>query len=110
MELRITPLSHFATYNKTKAKNNDSTFNTKLPTTFSTNKPTTNKSLLILSKEKIDQPSINKPQALIKLSSNIFQPISVNNDRKGVLLYQQIEKDDFFSNRGEVVNRFHYKI
>ena len=102
MELRITPLSHFATYNKTKAKNSDSTFNTK--------KPATNKSLLILSKTKVKQPSINKPQPSIKLSSNIFQPISINNNRKGVLLYQQIERDNSFSNKGELVNRFHFKI
>ena len=102
MELRITPLSHFATYNKTKAKNNYST--------FSTTKPTANKSLLILSKIKADQPSTNKPQPSIKLSSNIFQPISINNNRKGVLLYQQIERDDSFSNRGELINRFHFKI
>ena len=53
MELRITPLSHFATYNKTKAKNNNST--------FSSIKPTTNKNLLILSRAKVEQPSINKP-------------------------------------------------
>ena len=110
MELRITPLSHFATYNKTKAKNNDSTFNTKNPTTFSTTKSTKNKSLLILSKIKADQPSINKPQSSIKLSSNVFQPISISNNRKGVLLYQQIERDDSFSNRGELINRFHFKI
>ena len=108
MELRITPLSHFATYNKKKAKSNNSTFNTKKPTTFSTNKPTTNKSLLILSKAKIDQPSINKAQTSITLSSNISQPI--NNDRKEALLYQQIERDISFSNRGGLINRFHFKI
>ena len=102
MELRITPLSHFATYNKTKAKNNNSI--------FSTVKPTTNKKLLIISRTKIEQPSINKPQPSIKLSSNIFQTININNDRKGILLYQQTERDNSFSNRAELVNRFNFKI
>ena len=110
MELRITPLSHFATNNKTKAKNNDSTFKTKLPTTFSTNKLTTNKSLLILTKAKVAQPLVHKPQLSIKLPSSTFQPININNNRKGVLLYQQIERDNFISNRGDLINRFHFKI
>jgi len=100
MELRITPLSHFATYNKTKAKNSNSTFSAK--------SPESNKSLVISSKAKTVQPSVYKPRPSIKLSSTTFQPISINNNKKGILLYQQIERDYSFSNRGELVNRFHF--
>lgn len=39
----------------------------------------------------------------------ITEPTAVS-DKKGVLLYQKVERDNLFSNGAELINRFHFKI
>lgn len=63
-----------------------------------------NNNLLVLSNKKS-----TKPQFSIKITSNIIQPAAVA-DKKGVLLYQQVERNKLFLNQSELVNRFNYKV
>lgn len=63
-----------------------------------------NNSLLVLSKKNSKQPQFS-----IKITSSFNQPLAAA-DKKGVLLYQQVERNKLFSNQSELVNRFNYKI
>ena len=63
-----------------------------------------NNSILVLSKR-----NSNKPKFSIRITSDMIQPPAAA-DKKGVLLYQQIERNKLFSNQSEVVNRFNYKV
>ena len=42
------------------------------------------------------------------IPSNMQSPAAA--DKKGVLLYQQIERNKLFSNQSELLNRFNYKV
>ncbi len=72
----------------------------------------------------LNKPSSNKPDFLAKKntksldSNNIIlikkktvevKPLGIA-DNKGVILYQQVERGNVFSNRVELVNRFHFKV
>ena len=46
---------------------------------------------------------------LLSKKNPITQPIAVS-DKKGVLLYQNVERDKSFSNGVELINRFHFKV
>ena len=101
MDIRITPLSSFTSMNKPSkatAKNNFSTLNLQ--------KPRSSKSKLLLT---LPQKKTQKPQYLIKFTSKTSQPFAIA-DKKGVLLYQQVEKNKWLLNGAELVNRFHYKV
>jgi len=63
-----------------------------------------NNSLLVLSKK-----NTSKPQFSIRITSSMIQPAATA-DKKGVLLYQQIERNKLFSNQSELVNRFNYRV
>lgn len=63
-----------------------------------------NNSILVLSKK-----NISKPQFSIRTTSSVIQPATVA-DKKGVLLYQQVERNKLFSNQSELVNRFNYRV
>ena len=95
MNIQITPFSNATTLTKTSVKPR-----------------TANKNLLVTPKVKLNQPSINKSRFSLELTSNTIQPMEIRtlNNKKGILLYQNIERDNLFSNNVELVNRFHYKI
>lgn len=98
MDIRITPFSKFTALTplkiKPSTKNNDNIF--------------------VVSQTKIkqaefDKSQFNKTQHSIKQSSNIIQPKALV-DKKGILLYQQIERNNLFSNNSELTNRFYFKV
>ena len=65
---------------------------------------------LILSKK-----NIKKPQLSLRTASNIEESAHITQqrgvaDKKGVLLYQQIERNKLISNKPELVNRFNFKV
>ena len=120
MDVRITPYSSKSSYSalvsprknsaKTsyfysgdrpqfeRSKSTSPSIQTKKPGAIDSN------SILILSKRKSDNPNFS-----IKITSSMIQPPTVA-DKKGVLLYQQIERNKLFSNQSELVNRFNYKV
>lgn len=51
----------------------------------------------------------NPTRFSIKMTSNGIQPAAVA-EKKGVLLYQQLERNKLFNNGSELVNRFNYKV
>lgn len=135
MDVRITPLSNFSSPTKASGKNNavnirdqfnslnrnklefDKLHNDKPGTvrtspalskhTFSfipAKKPrASNDNLLVLSKNKL-----NPNRLSIKITSSRIQPAAVA-EKKGVLLYQQLERNKLFSNGTELINRFNFK-
>lgn len=93
MDIRITPFSKFTALTPLKIKS--STKN--------------NENIIVVSQTKIKQAEFDKIQHSIKQSSNIIQPKELVN-KKGILLYQQIERNNLFSNNSELTNRFYFKI
>lgn len=69
-----------------------------------------NNSLLLISKKDTSNPKLT-----IKITPNMMQPTNkfrtegLADDRR-VLLYQQVERNKFSSNRAELINRFNYKV
>jgi len=72
----------------------------------------------------LNKPSLNTPQfiakqntksndlnnvVLIKRITVELKPLGIT-DNKGVVLYQQVERNNVFSNKVELVNRFHHKV
>lgn len=135
MDVRITPLSNFSSLTKTSRKNTpvnirdqfnslnrnkiqlDKLRSNKLRTAktqFAISKPplssvpekklrSANGSLLVLSNNK------NSPGRIsIKIRSARIQPPAVA-EKKGVLLYQQLERNKLFANGTELINRFNFK-
>ena len=93
MDIRITPFSKFTALTPLKIK----------PSTKN------NENIFVVSQTKIKQAEFDKFQHSIKQSSNIIQPKALV-DKKGILLYQQIERNNLFSNNSELTNRFYFKI
>lgn len=111
MDIRITPLSYLASPGKP---------NTKINTRYSPNlSPLDNHNYSIRTKSS---PATSSNQFLILpkknryksplvsgVTLNIPQPNRIA-DKKGVLLYQQVEKNKLLSEQPELVNRFHFRI
>ena len=75
------------------------------------NKPHNTKPKQLLSSTISENKKPNELNNIFVLSkkNSIAQPTAVS-DKKGVLLYQNVEKDKSFSNGGELINRFHFKV
>ena len=105
MDVRITSFSAYKTQPKI--------YRTDDPTRFSNfNKSSTKKSKqLLLSPISTKQVSAKKLDNLLVLSKKTFviQPRSGAN-KKGVLLYQQVERNKLFPSGVELTNRFHHKV
>ncbi len=99
MDIRITPLSTFKSHPKTSLGDNRNRF-----TDFNKS-PATKSRRLFLS--TIPAKKLNNILVLSK-KTTVVQPITVA-DKKGVLLYQHIERNKLFSNGAELINRFHLK-
>ena len=106
MDIRITP---FTSYSSLTKKNSKTGINNNY-SSFSATKPRAKKSILVLTSNKNNLTSIKKPRLTLRLTSNLNQPIRPSADKKGVLLYQQIERDNLFLNKSELVNRFNFKV
>lgn len=70
--------------------------------------PKTKPLLLATISENKKTNDLNNILVLSKKKS-ITQPTAVS-DKKGVLLYQNVERDKLFSNGAELINRFHFKV
>ena len=103
MDIRIKPFSPYIPNTKNRVKQSTNTFpspnsdkseklSTQLSLTATTAPKKSAKNDLILSLRKI----------------TLARPME-GADKKGVLLYQQIERNKLFSNGTELVNRFHFK-
>lgn len=113
MDIRITPYSHSVSAKKLSAATNgiinrnispSVKSNYAIPFTQTKKPRSTNKqSFLILSKN-----NINKPALPLSTASNIAQASGIT-DKKGVLLYQQIERNKVLPGNYELINRFHLK-
>ena len=99
MDIRITPFSTSRSQPKPNLTDNRNRF-----TDFNKS-PATKSRRLFLS--KIPAKKLNNILVLSK-KTTVAQPITVA-DKKGVLLYQQIEKNKLFSNGTKLINRFHLK-
>ena len=101
MEIRASPFSNFPTATKKSAKQGYTHFHSK--------KPKTSIHLVSIAKKKTSPLElINKPRSALKISSKVI-PLREAEDKKGILLYQQIERSKIFNNGNELVNRFHLK-
>lgn len=118
MDARITPFSYLVSPNKSCTHTNAIYRRQKAPLVKSTysapataiKKPrsTNSDNLLILSKKNI------KPQLSLRTTSNIDQTAHIAQqrgvaDKKGILLYQQTERNKLLPNNSELVNRFYFK-
>ena len=72
------------------------------------NKPSLTKPKLILIPEKQQTKKLNSLFIVTNKRPLLAQPVTLGN-KKEILLYQQIERDKSFSDRAELVNRFHFK-
>ena len=117
MDVRVTPFSTNSSYSalvsprKSSANtryfyNSDrSQFERSIPSIQSKKSSSINNNNIPI----LPKRSSNNPNFSIKISSSMIQPSAVA-DKKGVLLYQQIERDKLFTNQSELVNRFNYKV
>ena len=103
MNIQITSFSSLTPLSKNKPKVNSDLYNNKK--LHSTNKNT----LDVVPKVKAKKSNIINAQLSLKTTSNIVQP-SIQANKKGVLLYQQIEGDKIFLNGNELTNRFQFKV
>ena len=101
VDIRITPFSTFSSHPKTSLADNRNRF------THINKSPATKPKQLLLSTNKIPTKNLNNIFVLSR-KSTLVQPIAVT-DKKGIFLYQQIERNKLFSNGAELVNRFHLK-
>lgn len=101
MDIRITPFSTLRSQPKTNLADNRNRF-----TDFNKSLATKPRQLLLLTK-KTPTKNLNNMLMLSK-KTTMAQPIAVA-DKKGLLLYQQIERNKLFSNGTELTNRFHLK-
>ena len=100
MEIRVTPFSNFPAATKKSAKQGYTHFHSK--------KPKTSLHLISIAKKKTSPPELNKPRSALKISSKVV-PLREAEEKKGILLYQQIERNKLFNNGNELVSRFHLK-
>ena len=101
VDIGITPFSTVTSHPKTSIADNRNRF------TGINKSPATKSRQLVLSPNKPQTNNLNNLFVVSK-KSTVAQPIAVA-DKKGVLLYQQIERNKLFSNGTELVNRFHLK-
>jgi len=101
VEIRVSPFSNFPAQTKKSAKISYTTFNNK--------KSEANNNLVGFSKKKTTKLELNTPRLTLKLSSKFIPPREAE-DKKGILLYQQIERNKIFNSGNELVNRFHLKV
>lgn len=100
MEIRVTPFSNFPSATKKSAKQGYTHFHSKKP------KPSIH--LIGIAKKKTSPLELNKPRSALKISSKVL-PLREAEEKKGILLYQQIERNKMFNNGNELVSRFHFK-
>jgi len=100
VEIRLTPFSNFPTATKKSAKQTYAHFHSK--------KPKTSIHLIGITKKKASSLELNQTRSALKISSKVV-PLREAEDKKGILLYQQIEKNKLFNNGNELVGRFHLK-
>jgi len=79
------------------------------PNKSTTTKSTTTKSKLLLIPAKKQTTKLNNTFLLTNKKTMLVRPVVVA-DKKGVFLYQQIERDKSFLNGSELINRFHFKV
>ena len=101
MDIKITPFSTLRSQPKTNLADNRNRF-----TDFNKSPATKSRQLLLLTK-KTPTKNLNNMLVLSK-KTTVAQPIAVA-DKKGLLLYQQIERNKLFSNGTELINRFQHK-
>ncbi len=102
MDIRITPFSTLRAHPKTSLTDNRNRF-----TDFNKSPATKSRQLLLPTKQ-IQTKNLNNTLVLSS-KTTVAQPIAVT-DKKGVFLYQQIERNKLFSNGTELINRFHFKV
>ena len=102
MDIRITPFSNFEPLTKSRATHQHSTNYQKKSRSIKTGNSLTSP------KRNVFQPAI-KPKLSIKITSNTVQP-SIAMNKKGILLYQQTERNKLYANGTELINRFNFKV
>ena len=134
MDVRITPYSNLVQLSNSRSKTS-SVYNHNRPSSLNTsNSDSSNRTLLLRSKTRLDKPHDLKPAKSIRsnnnnlllitkkntkpqfslkmspnISSNMIQPPSVAGNKR-VLLYQQIERNKLSSDGVELINRFNYRV
>ncbi len=136
MDVRITPFSNFSSLTKTSRKNNPLAVRDKFnllnrnkiqlnklrsekPSTAKTQFTVSKSSLLSVPAKKLRSANNallvlfnkkNNPDRMpIKITSARIQPPTIA-EKKGVLLYQQLERNNFYSNGTGLINRFNFKV
>jgi len=102
VNIRITPFTPLNTQSKIDRTPKPDRF-------ISPNKPTATKSKSLLIPDKKQTKKLNNTFLLTNKKTMLVRPVVVA-DKKGVFLYQQIERDKSFSNGSELINRFHFKV
>ena len=101
MDIKITPFSTLRSQPKTNLADNRNRF-----TDFNKSPATKSRQLLLPAKKT---PIKNLNNILVLSGkATVAQSITIV-DKKGILLYQQIERNKLFSNGTELINRFQHK-
>ena len=101
MDLRITPLSSFSSR---PDQNRISVRQANYPTTTAKKTQTTNDLVIVKNK------NINQTQLPLNIAPKSFQPPTTLMSQKGIVTYQQIERDKVFSEGIELTNRFSQRV
>ena len=98
--MRVNPSSNLAPLPRTNTQNIATTFKTEIT-------PTTNNNLVVPAKKNINVSDFNQSASATKVTADLPRAAA---DKKGVLLYQQIEREKPFENGAELINnQFHFE-
>lgn len=101
MNVRITPLSSFSSrpdHNKISIKQSNYSRATTQKTRTTNNYPIAS------------NKNVNHNQVPLKITLNLSQSPTTLMSKKGIVIYQQIERDKIFSEGVELTNRFSKKV
>ena len=101
MNLRITPLSSFSSR---PDQNRISIKQANYPTTTAKKTRTTNDLVIVENK------NVKQAQLPLNMTSNSFQAPTTLMSKKGIVTYQQIEREKLFSEGIELTNRFSKRV
>lgn len=105
MQLRVTPISSLSPSIKPQAKEKSIPFN---PTDFRTKKSNN----LLNATNNISHKSKSYNTTLSPRLNVVPKQVQSQEvgEKRGVLLYQQIERNKIFSDGAELINRFYFKV
>ena len=106
VDIRITPFSAARSQPKINIADNRNRL-----AHFSRSSPSNSKQLTSSSPARKNTATKSLNDILVLTNKpELAQPSTTIADKKGVMLYQQLERNKLFSNGTELINRFHFRV